>query len=324
MIVLTGGAGFIGSCFLRKLNDQGIKDIIVVDRLGTQMKWKNLLGKKFRKFVAKDEFRRNLLTKENADSIEAIFHFGACSSTTENDADYLMDNNLNYSIDLAEFAADHYIRFFYASSAATYGNGNKGYSDKNFEALEPLNPYGLSKSLFDQWVIDNDLDNQFTGIKFFNVFGPNEYHKGDMASMVFKSFNQIIKDNKIRLFRSYNEAFADGEQRRDFVYVKDCIEIIWKMFKKKNFSGIYNLGTGKSRSWNGLASAVVQSCSLLNPQPAVIEYIDMPDILRSQYQYFTEAEMTKLALSGIKHEFMELEESVDNYINEHLVPGKYF
>ncbi len=314
MLVLTGGAGFIGSCFLRKLNDEGIKDILVVDNLGTHEKWKNLLGKKFKYYYNKDEFRQKLKQREFAAGINAIIHFGACSSTTETDAEYLLDNNLAYSIDLAEYADRNHIKFIYASSAATYGDGSLGYSDKNFDGLMPLNGYGFSKQLFDNWVIDSGLDKTFTGIKFFNVFGPNEYHKAGMASMVFKSYKQIKETGKVSLFKSNTSEFADGGQKRDFIYVMDVVEVVWKMFIDSSFSGIYNLGTGQSRSWNDLANAVFASLGI-KPD---IEYVDMPESIANQYQNYTEADMSKLAESGLKYKFRTLEESVADYVNGYL------
>ena len=315
MIILTGGAGFIGSCILKKLNDEGITDILVVDNLGQSDKWKNLIGKKFSRYIHKNEFRNLLFDNSFDDSIDAILHIGACSSTTESDADYMIENNLNYSIDLALYAAENDIRFLYASSAATYGNGSLGYSDKNFEGLKPLNVYGLAKHLFDEWVIKNDLDQVFTGIKFFNVFGPNEYHKGEMASMIYKSYNQIKNLGKVRLFKSNSPDFANGEQKRDFIYIKDIIQVIWKMLNKDNYSGIYNLGTGKARTWNDLTNSVFKSMNI----ESNIEYVDMPESLLNQYQNFTEADMSKFKSSKIKHEFMNLEESIEDYISNYLL-----
>ncbi|MGA2296822.1 MAG: ADP-glyceromanno-heptose 6-epimerase [FCB group bacterium] len=319
MIVLTGGAGFIGSCFLAKLNEENITDVLVVDRLGNELKWKNLLGKKFIGFVHKTKFRENLAKGDYGKEVEAIFHFGACSSTTEKDADYLLDNNFNYSTELADFAAWNDIRFIYASSAATYGMGENGYSDKEFDKLRPLNMYGFSKHLFDLWVIHHKLDKDFTGLKFFNVFGPNEYHKGDMASMVLKSYNQFVQTKKVKLFKSNTKEFKDGEQKRDFIYVKDAVEIVWKIYKNKKISGIYNLGSGKSRSWNDLGNAVFRS---LRKEPK-IEYIEMPDELKSQYQNYTQADMSRLNKALGKFQFRTLEDSIDDYVKNYLVKGNY-
>ena len=313
MIILTGGAGFIGSCFLKLLNEKGIKDIIVVDNLGSSSKWKNLVGKHFSKYIHKNNFFEEINTIPNIE-IDAIFHFGACSSTTENDIDYLFRNNFDFSVKLARYAQSNQAQFIYASSAATYGNGEFGYNDNRFYDLRPLNGYGYSKHLFDLWVIENKLDKEFTGLKFFNVYGPNEYHKNEMTSMIFKSYYQILEDDKIRLFKSTHPDYKDGEQLRDFVYVKDVINVIWEIYQK-NIKGIYNLGTGNARTWKDLAQAVFNA---LNEKP-VIEYFNMPESLQSQYQNYTQAEMKKLADAGINLNFRSLEEGVEDYINNHLV-----
>jgi ADP-L-glycero-D-manno-heptose 6-epimerase len=314
MIVLTGGAGFIGSCFLRFLNDKGIKDVLVVDHFGKTAKWKNLLGKEFLSFVNKVDFR-NLLNDGYYDGmITAFFHFGACSSTTENDNDYLFDNNYAYSVDLADYASFNDIRFIYASSAATYGNGLQGYDDNEFNSLLPLNGYGFSKHIFDKWVIRKGYDEQFTGLKIFNAFGPNEYHKGDMASMVYKSYLQIVDTGKVRLFKSNAPEYSDGGQLRDFIYVKDVCEAIWNIYQNPEITGIFNLGTGKARSWNELASAVFAA---LGTEP-MIEYVDMPENLTNQYQNFTEADMSKLLATGIDFKPQSLELSVKDYITNYL------
>jgi len=319
MYILTGGAGFIGSCFLKLLNDKGIDDVIVVDNLGNSEKWKNLLGKKFINYVHKNKFFEKLSTYK-ADSIKAIFHFGACSNTTERNVDYLIDNNYHFSWELAKFARNNNIRFVYASSAATYGLGENGYKENNTYALRPLNPYGYSKLLFDQRVLNNNFDEIFLGIRFFNVFGPNEYHKGNMASMVYKAFNQVQTTNKVRLFKSQNPNYGDGESVRDFIYVKDAIEAVWKLFEAEH-NGIYNLGTGKARSWNDLTSAVFKA---MNKQ-VNIEYFDMPQELTEQYQYFTEADMSKFHSVIPNFSFTTLEESIDDYINNHLKhQNKYY
>ena len=315
MIVLTGGAGFIGSCFLKKLNDEGINDIIIVDHLGSEDKWKNLVGKKFSRFINKEEFRYQLFDNVFEGSFDAIIHFGACSTTTEKNADYIFDNNLNYSIDLATYAIENDIRFIYASSAATYGNGENGYSDYKFDNLMPLNAYGLSKQLFDQWVVENNLDEVLTGIKFFNVFGPNEYHKGEMASMIYKSFLQIKNLGIVRLFKSNHKDYKDGEQKRDFIYVKDVVDIIWQMYQNDNISGIYNLGTGKARTWNDLVVAVFNAMGLKSR----IEYVDMPENLVNQYQNFTQADMSKLNETIKNVKFRTLEQSIDDYVKNHLL-----
>lgn len=314
MIVLTGGAGFIGSCFLRKLNDEGINDILVVDHLGNGQKWKNLNGKKFIDYCHKDIFLKDVISGKYDNQISAVIHLGACSSTTESDADYLMSNNYSYSKVLAEFCIKHNARFIYASSAATYGDGHNGYSDNDFHILSPLNCYGYSKHAFDLWVIEKGYDKIFTGIKFFNVFGPNEYHKTNMSSMVYKSYNQILKTGKVCLFKSNSEEFADGCQMRDFIYVKDCNEIIFQFLKNPVYTGIFNLGTGTARTWNDLANAVFQALDIT----PVFEYIDMPESISSQYQNYTKAEMQKLSDTGINFNPLSLEDSVKDYIQNYL------
>lgn len=314
MIVLTGGAGFIGSCFLKKLNDVGYNNILVVDRLGESNKWKNLVGKRFNGFIHKDVFRKKLAEGAYNGTIESIVHLGACSSTLETNADYLFDNNLNYSIELAEYALRWNVKLIYASSAATYGAGELGYSDERFDDLKPLNCYGLTKHLFDLWAIDNGVDKKFTGLKFFNVFGPNEYHKGVMSSMAFKAYNQILETGKVKLFKSYDERYADGEQLRDFIYVKDAIETLYSFFTSPEAAGIYNVGTGKARSWKDLASGIFRAMDL---EPD-IEFIEMPERLKKQYQYFTQADTDKLKSAIGDYKFMTLEESTGDYVRNHL------
>lgn len=319
MIILTGGAGFIGSVLLKKLNDNGIEDILVVDRLGSSDKWKNLVGKKYTGFVHKDDFLEafSLIEIEN---IEAIFHLGACTDTTEKDADYLQDNNTHFSIELARIAMENNIRFIYASSAATYGRGEEGYSDSVFDPLKPLNPYGFSKHRFDLWIRQNGFEKSVTGLKFFNVFGPNEYHKGNMASMVYKAYNQIKETGKVKLFKSNHHDYEDGQQMRDFIYVQDVVDIIYQMYMHditnkgfKPVNGIFNIGTGSARTWNDLASSVFSAMEV----DSSIEYIDMPEHLSKQYQNFTEANMTKLS-GFIPINIRSLEDSVKDYIQNYL------
>ena len=315
MIVLTGGAGFIGSCVLQKLNENNLSDIIVVDHLGFGLKWKNLVGKKFHSYIHKDKFLLELKGRRYDDEIDNIIHLGACADTTETNSDYIIENNLNYSKELALYSQRKNIGFLYASSAATYGNGEFGYSDLEFDKLKPLNPYGLSKHLFDLWLMDNGLDKLFTGLKFFNVFGPNEFHKGDMASMIYKSFNQINSSGKVKLFKSNHPDYKDGEQMRDFIYVKDVVEVIWKIFNRTDVHGIYNLGTGHARSWNDLVNAAF---SALNKK-VNIEYIDMPSSLANQYQNFTQANMSKLNDTNCSISYSSLEESIKDYIQNYLM-----
>ncbi len=322
MIIVTGGAGFIGSVILKGLNDRGRNDILVVDSAENAMS-PNLQGKHYLRFIDKEVFLSMLDGELPADEVETVIHMGACTSTTERDVAYLTKNNVEYSQRLATWCFDHNKQFIYASSAATYGNGALGFSDANESAEEykPLNPYGESKKQFDIWLISNGFDKNCTGFKFFNVFGPNEYHKGDMASLVFKAYNQIKTDGALRLFKSYDPRYEDGEFVRDFIYVKDSLDVILWAFDHKEVTGIYNLGTGRARSWNDLAKALF---SALN-KPVNIKYIDMPESIRDAYQYFTEADMTKLEHAGYKKPFTSLEASVKDYVDAYLTkPNPYY
>jgi len=313
MIVLTGGAGFIGSCLLTTLNANGYKDVLIVDSLGTGDKWKNLVGKTFIDIVSKEDFRDQMLVGDVGD-VSTVIHLGACSSTTETNADYLYDNNTKYSIDVAEFAFERGARFIYASSAATYGDGGSGYADTTIE-LEPMNMYGFSKHLFDLWIRRRGYENQCVGLKFFNVFGPNEYHKGPMASMVYKAVQQIQATGSIQLFRSNDTTYEDGGQMRDFVYVKDCCEVMLEMVKRPEVHGILNLGTGVARTWNDLANAVFAA---MGREPN-ISYVDMPVHLQGQYQNFTQADVSTLHDATPRASFRSLEDSIADYVQRHLL-----
>lgn len=317
MIVVTGGAGFIGSAFVWKLNQQGIENIVIVDNLGTSEKWKNLVNLRFLEYIHKDDFLQMIYADQVPFTARAIFHLGACSSTTERDADYLWRNNYLYTCRLADWAIRNGIRFIYASSAATYGDGARGFSDDDVvtPTLKPINMYGYSKQVFDLWTLRRGAEKQIAGIKFFNVFGPNEYHKGDMTSVVFKAFHQIRATGQVRLFKSHRPEYADGGQLRDFVYIKDCIEVMWWLLENRDANGIFNVGTGKSRSWNDLINAVFAAMQL----PTRIEYFDMPEELRNQYQYFTEAKTDKLRVAGCPVSFRALEDSVRDYVTGHLM-----
>lgn len=319
MVILTGGAGFIGSCFLAKLNKEGVFDIIVVDNLDSPEKKKNLLGKKFVEYIQKDEFL-GILESGRIAGINKIVHMGACSSTILDDADYYLNNNYEYSKRLAAWAVKEEVHFIYASSAATYGDGSLGYDDSEslIPSLKPLNMYGYSKQLFDLWALKNNYLKVFTGLKFFNVFGPNEYHKEEMMSIICKRFNDLKSGKPMRLFKSYRSDFKDGEQKRDFIYVKDAVEVMYYFYNNPQKSGIYNLGTGIARSWNDLANAMF---SALGIKP-VIEYIEMPEEIKGQYQYFTQAKMEKLKASGCAHNFVSLEEAVKDYTT-YLKDGAY-
>ncbi len=314
MLIVTGGAGFIGSAVVWKLNQLGRDDILVVDELGTTEKWKNLAPLRFADYLHKDEFRRRF-EADALGKIEAVVHLGACSSTTERDADFLMENNYRYTQRLAEWCLNRKVRFIYASSAATYGDGALGYDDADASTrqLRPLNAYGYSKQIFDLWALRTGVLDRIVGLKFFNVFGPNEYHKEDMASVVFKSFHQIRAGGVVRLFKSTTPQFPDGGQMRDFVYVKDCVDVIAWLLESRA-AGIFNLGTGRARSWIDLVSAVFAAMKL----PPRIEFIDMPEALRGKYQNFTESRMDKLQKAGCPVKFRSLEDSVRDYVEQHL------
>lgn len=321
MIIVTGAAGFIGSCIVKKLNDLGRKDIICVDRLEDDDKWLNLRGLYYDEYIHADEFI-HMETLENIfanDNIEAVYHMGACSSTTEKDVDYLMKNNLEYSKMLFVMCTEYKVPYLYASSAATYGAGDDGYSDDHalVEKLMPLNAYGYSKHLMDEWALRvPQSPPRWFGVKFFNVYGPNEYHKGNMKSVVAQAFKQINETGKVKLFKSHKEGYEDGGQLRDFVYVKDCVEAMIKLINEDHGAdnGIYNLGTGKARSFADLVKATFMAMG----KKEKIEYIDMPENLRGQYQYYTQAQMDKLskALPGFK--FHSLEDGVKDYVQNHL------
>ena len=316
MIIVTGGAGFIGSAFVWKLNREGIEDIIIVDRLGSTDKWKNLVNLRYADYLHRDAFLKMATEDAVPFKADALIHMGACSSTTERDADFLWTNNFSYTRTMSAWAMKQSIRFIYASSAATYGNGSQGFSDDHAKipGLKPINMYGYSKQVFDVWSLKHKQENKMAGIKFFNVFGPNEYHKGDMTSVIFKAFHQIRQTGKVRLFKSYLPEYGDGGQMRDFVYVKDCVDAMWWLLQNPAVNGIFNLGTGKARTWNDLIHAVFAA---MNIKPN-IEYIEMPEGLRNQYQYFTQAEMGKLKTAGCPVNFSPLEDSVRDYVVNYL------
>lgn len=319
LIVITGGAGFIGSGVVRYLNDSGMKNLIIVDELRHSEKWKNLVGKQFADVIPKSQLFTWLMGKESL--IEAFIHLGACSDTMETDAGYLLENNYRYSVRLAEYALKNNQRFIYASSAATYGDGSKGFIDDQnhlFE-LQPLNMYGFSKQMFDQWAFNEGVLDQLVGLKYFNVFGPNEAHKGRMASAVTRMVPQIIKGEKVKLFKSTEPSrFADGEQKRDFIYVKDAVRMTCT-FLTNDAGGIYNVGSGKASTWNELAHAVYKALD----RPPQIEYIDMPAELVTKYQNYSRADMTKTnQVLKEATQCMSLEDSVLDYVRHYLVQGK--
>ncbi|HQO37476.1 MAG TPA: ADP-glyceromanno-heptose 6-epimerase [Candidatus Omnitrophota bacterium] len=320
-VIVTGGAGFIGSCLISKLNAEGIDDILVVDELGSAEKWKNLAGKAFDDYIEKDEFLELLEGGRIGTAFDRVIHMGAATSTTETDASYLIRNNYRYTRRLCEWALAKKIPFFYASSAATYGDGSFGYSDSDEVSLtlRPLNMYGYSKQLFDLWLIRSKLSARVTGFKFFNVFGPNEYHKGDMMSLVCKVFDGVKRGEPMRLFKSYNPAYADGQQKRDFIYVKDAVAMVYYFITHPAKKGIFNIGSGSARSWNDLARVLF---SALDMKPD-IRYIEMPAGIRDKYQYFTEADLSKLRKAGCRHAITPLDEAVKDY-SGYLAAHEYF
>jgi ADP-L-glycero-D-manno-heptose 6-epimerase len=311
-IVVTGGAGFIGANLVEALNNNGEDRIIIVDHLKDGIKWKNLLELKFLDYIDKDEFLEKIERGYFKDC-SAIIHLGACSDTTVKDLQYLYFNNYKYSQKLALFALKNEITFIYASSAATYGDGSLGFSDEEtlLPKLKPLNPYGFSKHLFDLWLYYNGFLNKVIGLKYFNVFGEKEFHKGEMRSVVLKAYEQIKKEGKVRLFKSYHPDYKDGEQLRDFIYVKDAVEVTLFFLENPYIKGIFNVGTGKARSFKDLVLAIFSALGL-SPN---IEYIEMPEYLKKQYQYFTQADITKLRKAGYNKPMWELEDAVKNYVN---------
>ncbi len=322
MIVVTGGAGFIGSAIVWKLNRSGKDKIIVVDELGKEEKWKNLNGLKFADFFHKDDFMGLVLQRKFPFKVSAVIHLGACSSTTEKDADFLMDNNVHYSQELAKFCLENGVRFIYASSAATYGDGSNGYNDdeSKLDILRPLNMYGYSKHLFDIWIKRNGLIDKVVGLKYFNVYGPNEYHKEEMRSVVHKAFEQVRDTGKVQLFKSYKPEFKDGEQRRDFVYVKDAVDMTLHFLEHTDKNGIYNVGTGQAQSWVELVTALFDAVG----KPVNIEFVDMPEVIRGKYQYFTEANLKKIRTAGYDKHIMNVREGVMDYVKNYLLKEIYF
>jgi ADP-L-glycero-D-manno-heptose 6-epimerase len=321
MIAVTGGAGFIGSAIIWRLNTLGEDNIIVVDELGLDDKWKNLVGLRFVDFINKNDFLNNL-EKGLKYNFHAIIHMGANSSTTEKDADHLIKNNYEYTKKLAQFSVANKVRFIYASSGATYGDGSKGFDDNELSVtkLNPLNMYGYSKQLFDLWAIKQNIINGFVGLKYFNVYGPNEYHKGDMRSVVHKAFEQIRDEGCVRLFKSNNADYKDGEQMRDFVYVKDAVDMTLWFLNNKDKNGLYNIGSGEARTWKDLAIALFNALN----KPVNIIYIEMPKHLEQKYQYFTEAKMDKIRNTGFTKPLQSLEEGVTDYVKNYLLKEKYF
>ena len=316
MYVITGGAGFLGSALLWQLNSMRIEDILIVDNLAQSDKWRNLVKLRYVDYMHRDRFYDLVQRDALPWKLSGVIHLGACSSTTEKDADFLMENNFHYSRDLCRYALDKGVRFINASSAATYGDGSLGFSDDEqlVPRLRPLNMYGYSKQLFDLWLLREGLQTEVASLKFFNVYGPNEYHKGDMQSVAAKAHRQIRAEKHLRLFRSDRPDVADGEQKRDFVYVKDCTALMAWLLERNDVCGIHNVGTGSARSFNDLARAVFAALD----QPCCIKYVDMPDSLRGRYQHYTQADMGWLERVDYPLAFMPLEQGVADYVRNYL------
>lgn len=320
LIVVTGAAGFIGSVLTGYLNSLGFENLVLVDDFSEKSKVENLAGKQYSAKVHREQFIDWL----EEHPVQAIFHLGARTDTTLMDVEVFKTLNLKYSRDIWEYCAEHKVPLVYASSAATYGDGDLGYDDNEsiIPGLKPLNPYGVSKQKFDVWALAQTERPPFwAGLKFFNVYGPNEYHKGRMASVILHAFNNLEQNGKaIKLFRSHNPDYTDGGQMRDFIYVKDLVKVCVWLMEHQVHSGIYNLGTGKARTFNDLARSVFAALQL----PEKINYIDTPEDIRDKYQYFTEANMNKLRATGYEEPFMSIEEGIKDYIENYLQPGKYY
>jgi ADP-L-glycero-D-manno-heptose 6-epimerase len=320
-ILITGGAGFIGSALIWELNRRGLKNIIVADILGRDEKWKNLVPLQFADYLEAETLCDQIKSGTNAfNDVTSIFHLGACSSTTEKDASFLIRNNYEYTKTLAHFALDRHRRFVYASSAATYGSIAAALPETvTLESLRPLNMYGYSKHLFDTYAERAGLLPRITGLKYFNVFGPNEEHKGDMRSVVNKAFHQIQQTGRMSLFKSYRPEFRDGEQRRDFLYVKDAVAATIYLAENVDGGGLFNIGSGEPHTWISLAKAIF---SALAKEPE-IDFVDMPEALRETYQYFTCAHVDKLRSAGFTPPFRSLDAAVCEYVTQYLLPGRH-
>jgi ADP-L-glycero-D-manno-heptose 6-epimerase len=316
MYIVTGGAGFIGSAMVWQLNRMGVDDILVVDNLATSEKWKNLVGLKYADYLHRDEFHKYLVREHDPFRTDGVVHMGACSSTTERDADFLMENNYRYTQLLCRFCLNHGARFVNASSAATYGDGSQGFSDdhQGIESLRPLNMYGYSKQLFDLWALRGGILDHIVCLKFFNVYGPNEYHKDDMMSVICKAHKQIGETGQMKLFKSYRPDYPHGGQKRDFVYVKDCVNLMWWLLEHPEANGVFNVGTGQARTWVDLATAVFRA---MDKEPD-IGFIEMPETIRDKYQYFTQADMDKLRAAGYDAPFTSLEDGAADYVKNYL------
>ncbi len=321
MLLITGAAGFIGSCLVSKLNNKGCKDLVLVDDFTKTVKDANTANKIFREKVDR-KVLFDWLSRHKGE-VEFIFHIGARTDTTEFNMAVFDELNLNYSKKIWDYCSELQVPLIYASSAATYGDGSLGYDDdpQLVPQLKPLNPYGISKNEFDKWVLLQEQHPPvWYGLKFFNVYGPNEYHKGRMASVIFHSYNQVKKQGHVNLFRSHRPDYRDGQQLRDFIYVKDVVSVIYYLMNHRKGSGIYNLGTGKARTFLDLAKAVFSSLEI----PADIHFIDTPEDIRDRYQYFTQAEMKRLLSTGYSRPFFTLEAGINEYIQGYLMNINYY
>jgi len=328
MYIVTGGAGFIGSCFVKKLNDHGITDIIIVDKMNSSEKWKNLRNLKYKEYQELETFKHTMSRYSLYDRVvdKSVWHFGACSDTTVTDSAYMMDNNYKFSCDLYDWSIRNGFRFVYASSAATYGAREDKFIDDTTDIynLRPLNAYGYSKHLFDTHVLQNKgfSKHKAIGLKFFNVFGPNEYHKGDMRSIICKKYSEIKNTKQITLFKSYRLGYTHGDQQRDFIYIKDALNILIKIaLNKKIAGGLYNIGSGIATTWNEVAISMYNA--IYPGRRPVIKYIEMPEKLKGKYQYYTKADITKLKLSGLLCDFTPIQESVKDYIVNYIDKDNY-
>ena len=321
-ILVTGGAGFIGSSLVWALNKRGYSNIVISDFLGEDEKWRNLVPLKYSDYIDGGVFRAGIARNVDAfGKFSCVFHLGACSATTEKNASYLIDNNFNYTKELATWALAQGARFIYASSAATYGDGAQGMADgiDDLHALRPLNMYGYSKHLFDIYAKTHGMFPRIVGLKYFNVFGPNENHKGDMRSLVNKAFQQIQATGRVQLFKSHRSDFKDGEQMRDFLYVKDAIEMTIHFAEKAtNAGGLYNLGSGEANTWRTLAGAIFHALKL----PEKIDFIDIPEVIRGKYQYYTKADISALRATGYAKSMTPLVDSVQDYVINYLSTDK--
>ncbi|MCD8298457.1 MAG: ADP-glyceromanno-heptose 6-epimerase [Opitutae bacterium] len=320
-ILVTGGSGLIGSAIIARLNALGLENILVTDKLGEDLRYRNLVPLKFADYMEYEDFEaRRAANPKLFSDVKTIFHLGACSATTEKNCTYLIHNNYEYTKSLAAWALSNGARFVYASSAATYGNGDNGMDDEQpIEPLKPLNMYGYSKHLFDLHALRNGYLQQITGIKYFNVFGPNENHKANMVSMVFRAFHQIRETGTVKLFKSYKPEYADGCQKRDFLGAKEAAAITVHLAQNKEATGLFNVGAGKARTWLELVRPIFKAMG----RPEKIEFIEMPESLRPQYQYFTQAKIDKLARFGGTKFLVPLEESVADYVKNYLIPDKH-